>query len=212
VYWWVTFLLLHMYTCLQSISIPSFMCIPLLHIRYTTNLKDNAGTNFFLFSKGSRSVLGSTQSPIQSALGALSLVVMWLGHKADQSPLSSAKVKKVCRYTFIQPSWYAQWQLFSWPLAYISVCHTQFYTPELGAVSLFPASQGHLSNVFRNLWGCSALQWHNCNNITDTIHFILKSWSKFSTVSNQDPDKWSIHALCSQIMGTQELKFEGLCK
>jgi hypothetical protein len=51
------------------------------------------GLGMFL-TTASRMVLGPTQSPIQWVPGALSLGVMWLGHEADHSPPSSAKVKE----------------------------------------------------------------------------------------------------------------------
>jgi hypothetical protein len=47
----------------------------------------------FLFSTASRSALGPTQPPIQWVPGALSLGVKQLGHDADHTPPSSAKVK-----------------------------------------------------------------------------------------------------------------------
>jgi hypothetical protein len=48
----------------------------------------------FLFSTASRPILGSTQSPIQRVLGALSLGVKQQGHDAGHSPPSSVEVKK----------------------------------------------------------------------------------------------------------------------
>jgi hypothetical protein len=44
-------------------------------------------------------------------LGALSLGVKWLGHEADHSPLSSAKVKNVCSYTSSPPYVFMMWSL-----------------------------------------------------------------------------------------------------
>jgi len=55
----------------------------------------------------SRLALGSTQPPIQWVTEAPSLGVKWLGHEADHSLPSSAKVKNVCSYTSLPniPSW-----------------------------------------------------------------------------------------------------------
>jgi len=47
----------------------------------------------------SRPALGPTQPPIQWVLGALSSGVKWLGHEADHSHPSSAKIKTVRSYT-----------------------------------------------------------------------------------------------------------------
>jgi hypothetical protein len=52
-----------------------------------------ATKGFSLFPTTFRPVLGPTHPPIQWALEALSLKVKQLGHEADHSPLSSAKVK-----------------------------------------------------------------------------------------------------------------------
>jgi hypothetical protein len=57
------------------------------------------GLGIFLFTTMSRMALGPTQFPIPWVPGALSLRVMWLGHEADHSPPSSAKVKNVWSYT-----------------------------------------------------------------------------------------------------------------
>jgi hypothetical protein len=46
----------------------------------------------------SRPGVGSTQPPVQWVLGALSLGVKWLGHEADHSLPSNAKVKNVDLY------------------------------------------------------------------------------------------------------------------
>jgi hypothetical protein len=48
----------------------------------------------FLLSVASRPALGFTQPPIQLVLGAISPMVNRLGREADQSPPSSAEVKK----------------------------------------------------------------------------------------------------------------------
>jgi hypothetical protein len=53
----------------------------------------------FLFTTMSRMALGPTQPPIQWVTGALSLGIKQLGHEADHSPPSSAKIKNVWSYT-----------------------------------------------------------------------------------------------------------------
>jgi hypothetical protein len=50
--------------------------------------------NNFLFSTSSIPAPGSTQPPIQWVPGAHSTGVKQLGHEADHSPLTSAKVKE----------------------------------------------------------------------------------------------------------------------
>jgi hypothetical protein len=52
------------------------------------------GFGIFLFTIVFRTALEPTQPPIQWVPGALSLQVKQLGHEADHSPLSSAKVKE----------------------------------------------------------------------------------------------------------------------
>jgi hypothetical protein len=52
-----------------------------------------AGENIFLFSIIYRPALGPNQPPIQWAQGALSPEVSRVGHEADHSRSSSAKVK-----------------------------------------------------------------------------------------------------------------------
>jgi hypothetical protein len=58
----------------------------------------------------SRMALGPTQPPIQWAPGSLSLGVKWLGHKADHSPPSNAKIKE-CMELYLHspnmPSWHS---------------------------------------------------------------------------------------------------------
>jgi hypothetical protein len=54
----------------------------------------------FLFTIVSRPALGFTPPPIP---GALSMGVKWLGHVADHSPSSSAKVKNAWSYTSTPP-------------------------------------------------------------------------------------------------------------
>jgi hypothetical protein len=65
------------------------------------------GLGIFLFTTTSRMALGPTQPPIQWVPGVLSLGVMQLGHEANHSPPSSAKVKNVWSYTSTPP-------MFSW--------------------------------------------------------------------------------------------------
>jgi len=61
----------------------------------TTKLKPSySKKKFNSVPSVSRTALGPTQPPIQGVLGALSLVVKGLGHEADHSPPSSAKVKE----------------------------------------------------------------------------------------------------------------------
>jgi hypothetical protein len=54
--------------------------------------------------------LGATQPPLQWVPGTLSLGVKWLGHEADHSPPSSAKVKNAWSYTstpqYVFMAWY----------------------------------------------------------------------------------------------------------
>jgi hypothetical protein len=49
---------------------------------------------YFVFDTMSRPALRPTQPPIQWVPGTLSLGVMQMGHEADHSPTSSAKVKE----------------------------------------------------------------------------------------------------------------------
>jgi hypothetical protein len=55
------------------------------------------------FSLFVRTALGPAQSPIQLALGVLTLRIKWLGRKADHSPPSSAQIKNVWSYTSTAP-------------------------------------------------------------------------------------------------------------
>jgi hypothetical protein len=59
------------------------------------------GLEIFLFSTMFRPTLEPTQPPIQWILGALSPGVKWLGHEADHSLPSSAKVKNMWCFTSI---------------------------------------------------------------------------------------------------------------
>jgi hypothetical protein len=71
--------------------------------------KSQQGLEIFLFTATSRPALRPTWPPIQWVPGALSLIVMWLGHEADHSPPSSVEVKK-CMELYLHsphmPSWY----------------------------------------------------------------------------------------------------------
>jgi hypothetical protein len=53
----------------------------------------------FLFYTSPRLALGSTQPPIQWVLGAISREAKRLGPEADNSPPTSAEVKKTLMYT-----------------------------------------------------------------------------------------------------------------
>jgi hypothetical protein len=55
----------------------------------------------FLFTTVSSTALGLTQPLNQWVLGALSMGVKWLGHEADHSTPSGAKVKNAWSYTSI---------------------------------------------------------------------------------------------------------------
>jgi hypothetical protein len=59
----------------------------------------------FFFSTAFRLSLKHNQPPVQCVWGALfpSSKVKWLGHEADLSPPSSAKVKNVWSYTSTPP-------------------------------------------------------------------------------------------------------------
>jgi hypothetical protein len=69
------------------------------------------GPGIFLFTTMSRLALWPAQPPIQWILEAVSLGVNWLGHEADHSPLSSAKVKKAWSYTSTPPYVFIAWCL-----------------------------------------------------------------------------------------------------
>jgi hypothetical protein len=68
---------------------------------------ESAGT--FLFTTASRPSLGSTQPPIQWVPGALSWGVKRPESVTDHSPLSSAEVKNVWRYTSTPQYTYMAW-------------------------------------------------------------------------------------------------------
>jgi hypothetical protein len=59
---------------------------------------------FFLFTIASITVLGPTHPPIQGVPGALTPGVKWVGHVADHSPPSTAKLKNVCSCTSTPPT------------------------------------------------------------------------------------------------------------
>jgi hypothetical protein len=59
----------------------------------------SAGGMIFVVSTWSRSVLGSTQSPVQCALGTFSPEVKQSGREAARSPPTSTEFKKTWIYT-----------------------------------------------------------------------------------------------------------------
>jgi len=65
------------------------------------------GWKFFSSSPHPDQALRPTQPPIQWAPGVLSPGIKWLGHEADHSLHSSAKVKNTWNYAFTSPmsSW-----------------------------------------------------------------------------------------------------------
>jgi hypothetical protein len=71
------------------------------------------GLGIFQFTTASRTVLGSTQIPIQWVSGALSLVVKRPGREADHSPPSSAEVKKASLKLFIMRQALGRFKLVS---------------------------------------------------------------------------------------------------
>jgi hypothetical protein len=75
-----------------------------------TRVQYAVGKGIFLLFTTSRPALEPTQPPTQWVLGALSLEVEKLGHKADHSSPSSTKFKKVYSYTSTPPyvsiAWY----------------------------------------------------------------------------------------------------------
>jgi hypothetical protein len=66
------------------------------------------GLGIFLFTTMSRTVLESTQPPIQLAPETLSLGVKWLGREADHSLYLVPRSKNVWSYTSTlqMPSWH----------------------------------------------------------------------------------------------------------
>jgi predicted membrane channel-forming protein YqfA (hemolysin III family) len=62
-------------------------------------LNSQWGLGIFIFTTTSRTALGPMQPPIQWVPGTLSLGVKQLGHEADHSLPSSAKVKNAWSYT-----------------------------------------------------------------------------------------------------------------
>jgi hypothetical protein len=71
----------------------------------------NSQLGIFLSTTTSRKALEPTQPPIQWVPEALSLEVKHLGHGADHSPPSSAKVKNVWSYTSISQYVFMAWCL-----------------------------------------------------------------------------------------------------
>jgi hypothetical protein len=60
-------------------------------------------TGFILFATAFRPALEPTQLPIQWIVVPLSLAIKWLGHEADHSPPSNAKVKNTWSYIGTPP-------------------------------------------------------------------------------------------------------------
>jgi hypothetical protein len=89
------------------------------------------GLGIFLFTTTSRAALGPTQPPIEWVPGALSLGVKWLGHEADHSPPSSAKVKECVELYLHSPNtttWHGA------ELKKSTVTTLPFYREQMGAI------------------------------------------------------------------------------
>jgi hypothetical protein len=96
---------------LPHISVVRSQHLPdLHHCLIYTNMKHNY-LGIFFFTTVSRMALGSTQPPIQWIPGALSLGVKQLGHEADHSPPSSAKVNNSWSYTSTPQYIFVAWCL-----------------------------------------------------------------------------------------------------
>jgi hypothetical protein len=79
---------------------------PTLNLSYgldARRFESRTGLGNFVFTTSSRPALGPTQPPIQWVPEALSLRVKLMGREADNSPPSSAKVKKASSYTSTPP-------------------------------------------------------------------------------------------------------------
>jgi len=78
---------------------------------------------FSLFTTVSRLVLGPTQPPNQWVLD-----VKWMGHEADHSPPSNAKVKNArshtCTYQYILMMWCLVKHGDSFTLPYLAMVHS----------------------------------------------------------------------------------------
>jgi hypothetical protein len=61
------------------------------------------GLEIIFYTTMSRTALGPIHPPIQWVLGVLSWGIKQLGHEADHSPASSAKVKVAWSYTSTPP-------------------------------------------------------------------------------------------------------------
>jgi hypothetical protein len=72
------------------------------------------GVKNFLFSRSSRPALRSIQPTLQWVQGALSQGVKRPGREVDQSPPTSAQVKKMWIYTSAPPYAFMAWYLISW--------------------------------------------------------------------------------------------------
>jgi hypothetical protein len=74
----------------------------------------------------SRPALGFMKPFAQRVSGAVSLGGNWHEHKADHSPLSSAKVKKSCSYTSIIQYVFMVWCLIKHSNNFIFINHQTY--------------------------------------------------------------------------------------
>jgi hypothetical protein len=138
------------------------------------------GLGIFLFTTTSRTALGPTQPPIQWVPGALSLGVKRLGHEADHSPPSSAKVKNVWSYTSTPQYFFMAWCL---------VKHRDNFTFTFTFYLLLSIFFTSLPSV---LWQNTVIKMDLCTVLWDTL---LKSLCYQVTSSSKYYTNWHKYTL-----------------